>query len=129
MGSMQQDAATHQEHGDGAHHAQGFHQPGCEAQQPRAQTPEQPIQSTLPGFLVEHQSQVIDLDDTGDQAVHPYGHQQGYARQHQQLGEHLLPLDHSQGQHDNFRRENKIRPDRPPDFGPLQFREIAFRVR
>ena len=107
---MGQNAAAHQEHGQGAHNRQAPHQPRHGAQQPFAQ------RAGRAAFTKQHHAQIIELDDACHQAIHAQRHAQRNHRKHQHaLQQRRIDRQGAQGNHHNLGRQNKVGAHRPLD--------------
>ncbi len=126
--AMGQDTAAHQEHGRGADHRQGPHQPGCPGQEQPPQAPLKPRQDPLPRPGAEPEPGVVDLDNAGHQAVDPDRHDDGNPGQHRRLGGEGRPGHGPQGDDDDLRRQHEVRQHGPADLVPLQGGQVHRRV-
>ena len=104
MKTVHQNAAAHHEHGDGAHHPQGLHQPGGKRHQTGTEPAQEARPRALPLALRQMQPRVVQLDDTRHQAVNTHRHHQSDTTDDQDLGNKTLPGDDPQGQDDDLRR-------------------------
>lgn len=95
--------ATDHEHRRRADHRQAFHHVRRGAQNRPADAAR-----GLAGLLGQPQTEVIELDDTGDQAVNADGHDNGDARQHDYLLHQRRIGDRAEGDGDDFRRQNLL---------------------
>jgi hypothetical protein len=106
--TVRQDAATHQEHRHRAGHRQGLHEPGCGQQNAPAQDATRAIPSLWTGDAGQMQPGVVQLDNAGNQAVHPDGHQEGDADQYHQLSHERRGGHRAEGNRDDLRREHEV---------------------
>ena len=121
--AVQQDAAAHHEHGQGPHDRQPLHEPGHGVEHRVAHASlEAGIRAVTLGALQPH-GEVVRLDDGGHQAVDADGHGQADHGQGQGLGHERRRRHGAQGHGDDFRRQDRVCADGPPDLLVLHLHE------
>ena len=101
--AVHEHAAAHQEHGGRARNGQPLHEPGRGGDDAPAQRAGRGA-----GTLAQPQSQVIELDDAGHQAIDAQGHDEGNARQHGDLLPERRRGHGAQGNGDDLGREDEV---------------------
>jgi hypothetical protein len=83
---------------------------------------------TVAGLLTEIEAGIVELDDAGDQAVHPDGHQNGDAGEHCDLHAKRRGRDGAQGDNDDFGGQDEVGAHRTLDLVVFQRHQVDRRV-
>ncbi|MNC54334.1 hypothetical protein D3C75_1038120 [compost metagenome] len=122
--AVHQNPATDQEHRRGTDHRQALHHVRRRTQDAVAQH-----LCRTRRLLGQPQPQVIEFDDTGNQAIHADGHDNGDAREHDDLLTQRRSGNGAQGDCNDLCRENEVGANRALDLGLLEGHQIDVRVR
>ena len=120
---MHQYPAANQEHRGGADDGQRTHESRC---QPKYQSAES--LSGLARLLQEVKTSVVELDDSGNQAIHTNRHQNSDRRQDHDLRAHGRVLHRAERDDDDLGGQDRVRTDGALDTPPLEFHHVDFRI-
>ncbi|MNE39233.1 hypothetical protein D3C80_1331750 [compost metagenome] len=119
LDAMHQDPTANQEHRRSTNHRQAFHHVRRRPQDAVTHCLSQPG-----GFAGHPQPKVVKLDDPAYQPIHTNGHHHRNARQHDDLlGQRRVSHD-TQGNGDDFRRQDEVGTHRPLDLGFFKSHQV-----